>query len=587
MTDTDHPPYGLPTLLDESGAVLVSTTSVQKKSPWGMRVGLLAAAAAVAGVGALAVRTALSEPAGPQSPEEAVTQLFEALGNEDVLGMTEVMLPSERESLVEPGLAIFTELQRLEVLDAEADLGQMPYFDITIEGLELTSTPVTDGLTMVETTGGMISASGSGAVPLADRFDLDTEAWTEEPTPMGEDPLKMAVVEEDGSWYVSLWYSGAEAARTDAGEAGLPVIGGGPTPVGAESPEAVVEALIENMAALDAEGVLTLLDPEEARILYDYSNLYLPELESSIDEFKADAEAEGATWSVEAVETESAEVNGRTVVALTSIEVAMSGPDLDMQMTLAGDCVTTVASGVTEEFCPEDVEELGFGLFGGLVGTDSWKAELTVVERNGRWYVSLIPSMLYRVNDVLVEMEPADIDAMIDGFDELVNSALDLGMGFGGTGLGATGFGLEEETTEFESVGDSIDGEYPSDPAVVPPGADSWGADPEFTDIAFAEIDMTGAVATEVLDADGGYITVVTMPDTSHVEPYIDYELGTWGYQMMDPSLVPAGLPAGTQVIDQDDGFAAFLYGPYLISVFDEGGTALAIEVLSHLAAGG
>ncbi len=185
MTDIDHPHHGPPTLLDESGAVLVSTTSVQKKGHWGLRVGMLAATVAVAGAGAFAVKTALGEPAGPQSPEEAVTQLFEALGNEDLLGMTEVMLPSERESMVEPGLAIFSELQRLEVVDAEANLGQMQYFDVTIEGLELTSTPVAAGLTMVETTGGMISASGSGAVPLADRFDLDTDAWIEEPTSDG------------------------------------------------------------------------------------------------------------------------------------------------------------------------------------------------------------------------------------------------------------------------------------------------------------------------------------------------------------------------------------------------------------------
>ncbi len=98
---------------------------------------------------------------------------------------------------------------------------------------------------------------------------------------------------------------------------------------------------------------------------------------------------------------------------------------------------------------------------------------------------------------------------------------------------------------------------------------------------------MTGAIATQVFGADGGYLTVVTMPDTSHVEPYIAFERGTWGYEMMDPALVPAGLPAGTQVIDREEGWAAYLYGPYVISVSDESGSALAVEVLSHLATGG
>jgi len=81
------------------------------------RVGLVAAALAVAGGGAFAVTRALSEPAGAQTPEEAVDQLFEAVENDDLVGLTEVMLPSERESLIDPMVDLFTELERLEVLD--------------------------------------------------------------------------------------------------------------------------------------------------------------------------------------------------------------------------------------------------------------------------------------------------------------------------------------------------------------------------------------------------------------------------------------------------------------------------------------
>ncbi len=246
---------------------------------------------------------------------------------------------------------------------------------------------------------------------------------------MADDPLKIAVVEEDGSWYVSLWYSAAEAVRTDAGETALPVIGGGPAPVGAESPEAALEGLIENIAALDAEGVLTLLDPEEARVLYDYSNLFLPE--SGIVHRRTQGRRRGRWRYVVGGGRRDRGGRGQWPDSRHPdvVHAAMSGPDIDMQMTLTGNCVTTVSDGATEEFCPEDVEELGFGGLGGLVGTDLWKADLTVVERDGRWYVSLVPSMLYRVNDVLVEMEPADIEAMIDDFEELVSSAFGMGMG--------------------------------------------------------------------------------------------------------------------------------------------------------------
>ncbi|MDA3039329.1 MAG: hypothetical protein O3C27_07320 [Actinomycetota bacterium] len=439
MTDFDHPTHGTPTLLDDSGAVLVSSTSVQKKSPWGLRIGLLAATAAVAGAGVFAVKTALSEPAGAQSPEEAVTQLFEALGNEDILGMTETLLPSERESLVEPGLAIFAQLQRLEIVDAEADLGQMQYFNVTIEGLELTSTPVTEGLALVETTGGTISASGSGAVPLADRFEPDSEAWTEGPTPMADDPLTIAVVEENGSWYVSRWYSGAEAARTDAGITELPLVGGGP-------------------AALDAEGVLTLFDPEEARVLYDYSNLYLPRIEEAIGRMEAELDASGTVWSVDRLEVGSLEWNGRTVVDLTAVELSLTGPDVEMRLAVAEGCGTTTINGEAEEWCADEV-----------LGSDPWKFQITVVERDGRWYLSLMPAVLYSINDALIELQPSDIDPFIESFDDLTSSLLGLGM----MGVG------QEESFEFESGQDSgIETDHPSDPAVVPPGAQSWGRIP-------------------------------------------------------------------------------------------------------------
>ena len=211
------------------------------------RVGLVAAALAVAGGGAFAVSRALSEPAGAQSPEEAVNQLFVAVENEDLIGLTEMMLPSERESMVEPMIDLFGELERLELLDEDYDPAKAADaadgLDFTVTGLEFTTTSIGDGVARARLTSGVVRVTGDvDDIPFGDRADSELgadvlgEVIDEEVVDFSkEQDAEFVIVEEDGSWYLSFWYTVAEAARAESNEP-VPSFGAGVVPVGADSP---------------------------------------------------------------------------------------------------------------------------------------------------------------------------------------------------------------------------------------------------------------------------------------------------------------------------------------------------------------
>ena len=89
----------------------------------GKIIGAAVGAVAIVGAGTFAVaRIAGDDDAGgAATPEEAGLAFVEAIGNEDLLGMVDVLLPGEREALRGPLSDIVDELQRLEVLSEDAD----------------------------------------------------------------------------------------------------------------------------------------------------------------------------------------------------------------------------------------------------------------------------------------------------------------------------------------------------------------------------------------------------------------------------------------------------------------------------------
>jgi hypothetical protein len=349
-----------PTLIelgDGEGTSNVSATSiVERGNSIAGRFGLVAALAVVAVAAGFAIDAALTPAAGPETPEAAVAQMWIAIDNEDVLGLIEVLLPSERESLVIPATGVLSELSRLDVLtdDAVSETGEAQVlagyeFDVPASGeldaptYEIVPLGGNKKVQWVTTTGGAITGSfdpqkfldllGDKSEVLRDQIDsVDIEPDTGD-IDFGElyedgNPFEFAVVEEDGYYYLSIYYTLAGYAS----EGAVPDFAAAPIPQGGGTPEEAAVQLLDNLVDLDAEGVLATLDPSEFRAAYDYWSEYSSELLGGLDQALDAAEDFGVTWDLVSAEAESSESDGRTVVNYTSAAFSVKSTNQFLQM---------------------------------------------------------------------------------------------------------------------------------------------------------------------------------------------------------------------------------------------------------------
>jgi hypothetical protein len=570
--------YESPELIEVVPGSMTFERQTVKKGTWGMRGVLVAATAAVGLGGFFAVNTALSEPAGPETPVAAVGQMFEALANEDMLGMTDVLLPSERESMIEPSLALFEELRRLEIVSVDADVADVEEIDIQIEGLELFATPITEGLMIVTPTAGTISASGTGELPFGIASPEAIEAWSEEPQSMVDEDVRIAVVEDNGSWYVSLHYSVAEQARLESGEA-APVLGAGPAPVGAETPEAALEQIIRKAAELDPTAVLGMVDLVEARAFYDYSCLYLPEMERGADELQESVNEQGVSWSIEGLAVSSKEVRGRTVATVDGVTFSATDGVDSVRVTLADGCLTYEMGDESDSLCSGEDMDLGASL--GRLDLDELNTGVTVVQRDGRWYVSVVPTVIYGYRDLLALLEPSDIDSFFDEvatFNDLGPRFLFGQIGAGSSSTAEAFTAIESSVAESEESSEDWEPEEweqeereedeweepASDDSVVPADASSYGQALDSWYYFDSSLLPADVVITWVVTDDRS-VDVVTLSDETAVQALL-------AVVQTDEEWIEAsseGWPEGTSVFRRWESETILFNGNHILGHWD------------------
>ena len=511
-----HQHYGQPGQADwvqpASGGGFTDTIRRQ-----GGRLGIVAAVVLIGAAGTFALWRAFSDTGGAETPTEAAAMFFSALGEEDVLGVAEIALPSEREAVLEPSAAVLVELARLDLFNDEAidgdgnPIGLFGYeFDIPAEGepgaLVYQVEPVgnQEDVQWATITGGTIKVTFDPAVA-KDGFAGRLREWVDEESAnsdlsvetetidLGEQfqngfPLEFAVVEEGGRYYVSLFYTIAGFANDKV----APAFDQAPVPVGSDSPEQAVVDLMENLADRDATGVMTMLDPQESRAAYDYWSTFGPDLARSWDEAKATAADEGVTWDLVSAQTTAEDRNGRKVVTFDEVvfsvnstsselpleltttwntdglfvtgtvqgspaELTVTGQTISGSVTIdgeqvlgelnletyegwyevsgirttihrEGDCLVLTSGTESERLCGEEFSPTGNGdlldvsddyreIFAG-----AGRPGLTVVERDGRWYVSGLPTFTYGTVDFLRALEAEDVDRFLDDYQEFLEN---------------------------------------------------------------------------------------------------------------------------------------------------------------------
>ena len=215
---------------------------------------------AILGAGVFAVTRIAgdSSSGGASSPEAAANDFLDALDQEDVLGLVDVLLPGERDTFRQPLQDLVGELKRLEVLSADADLSKVGGIDIAItdRSVDVQATNVDDIVNLEVTATAKATLKGEelpigswikDAIGDKDLSELDEESDA------SEDTFPITAVRKDGRWYLSAFYSIAETIRHDADDPDIPAKGVALN--GGDSPEAAMNNLV-NAARFRSSGEL-------------------------------------------------------------------------------------------------------------------------------------------------------------------------------------------------------------------------------------------------------------------------------------------------------------------------------------------
>lgn len=383
-----------------------------------VHVAVLVGVLAVAGGAVFAVRSLTGTEAGGATPESAARQFFDAVANEDALGVLESLLPSERDLFKGPLVDITKELGRLRVLSTDLDLSKISGLDLSLENLRFSSSSVTEGLSVVRIEAGIARSRVTPKdLPLGSFVrDVIGPDLEQAPPPDTEnlagDETAVATVRDGDRWYVSLWYSLGETAREDAG-APPPALGRGIAPNGAASPEDAVDDFIRALARLDVRRLIELLPPDEARALRDYAPLFLEGAESAAAEARKQFRATITTLDLSSRRGDDDEA----LVKIDQIRFSAEAADGSAGVSYDGKCVRfsgeifvpLLPAGV---LCQGDRPPFAVP----EIPTRDADLHIVAVERGGSWYVSPLRTFLDGLVGTLRALEPKDLETFRDFF---------------------------------------------------------------------------------------------------------------------------------------------------------------------------
>jgi hypothetical protein len=389
----------VPEAVDAPPAVNMRTVTPRRsRRPW--RTALTAGGlAAMLGVVSLGV-AALVGGGGSNSPEGAVRQLADAISHEDPLAAVDVLAPDEVRTLHDTVDAASLRAAEVELVnDAGAPFAGV---DLDVTDLELSSVELAPGYAKVTLENGSIELGG-------DRSQLSARLQRVVPA-IDQDAFDLqelhrfnfvVVVQRDGGWYISPAYTALEMVRVANDLPGADFGAGRATvaSLGADSPEAAARGVLDAIAGADWNRLLELAPPGEIPA-YDYRVGLVQLLNENVhpaftvDQFDAQVETDGDTSYVD--------VTASGTVTPTAGD-ATGGP-----WRLNDGCLVTTYTSTNYEngqmveqsypdaFCLQAHGAYPFGWYG--VANSSGPTRITTVQRDGRWFVSPVGSVLGYLN---------------------------------------------------------------------------------------------------------------------------------------------------------------------------------------------
>lgn len=386
--------------------------------------GAVAVLALLAGGGFAVTRIVAGNDGGAGSPTEVGTKFMDALGQEDVLGVVDLLLPGERTTFRQPLIDILDNLKRLEVADNTATLDKVGGIDIAFDNVEVTPRVTNvDDVTDIDISGTATASVDGAKVPIGqllidEAFGGSRPNLDSEPSSDAVD-WHLATVKQDGRWYLSMFYSIAEDARP----AGTNIPEQGVTPRGADSPEGAVQALFDGVSDLDLEAIVAGLNPNEAGALQRYAPIFIDDAQKALN---------GAGFKV-AFSDIKYTVTGsgdHRSVSVDALKMHAISDGTDVTVDLANGCSTVTSNGETVDSCKggnsidEMMKSLGLSEnkdFQDFVKTvqgafkDIKPVGLTVQQVDGKWYLSPIGTSLDGMLAVMSALDKQELTDIIDG----------------------------------------------------------------------------------------------------------------------------------------------------------------------------
>lgn len=403
---------------------------------------------------------------GAATAEEATRSMIDALQAGDAIGALDLLPPGERLALRDSALDLSSQLQRLGLLTT-IDPQHIEGASIRFDDVGWITTELEKDVRGVDLVNGTLTVqlAPGAAPPLTDRsremleragFEIDQQARTMTRN-LTKEPLRMVAIREGGGWHVSLAYTTAEWLRSQAGVA-LPPMGKGPSAIGADSPSGAVLDLFEAYAGGDPERVLTLMYPDEARVAYDYAPAFLPAAKE-----RAAAADRDKTFDVQVnrLEVEAAGAGPVRTVKVKQLDLDVRDEIKKSHVTYDGRCLHTdlrigdddppyrSSDTCDGDWGMEDAKArvrdnpvANLAVFGG--GADL--PTFVIIERNGRWFISPVRTLVDSLVDTL-ERVPAD---KVDVLADRIIASWRAGGGSGISGQPIVGVAEGEDPTDVD-----------------------------------------------------------------------------------------------------------------------------------------
>ncbi|MEO6652349.1 MAG: hypothetical protein ABIP17_06810 [Ilumatobacteraceae bacterium] len=429
--------------------------SGSRRSTW-LVVGAAAAVIAVVAAGIFAITNLTgSADGGASTPDELGLALLDAIQNEDVLGVIDVLSPGERDVFRDPIVDLVSELKRLDVLSPDADLARILGVDVEFSNVSITSVSTNvDDITNIDMRADAAISLDGAQVPIGslitDNVPADdlTEMRGTKTTQSDEFDVRLTAIEEGGRWYFSVFHTIAEMARAETAPGSLiPVDGIGAA--GAATPEAAVDGVLDRLEALDLAGLVQSLNPGEAAALQRYAPLFVDEGQVALGDLPLDWEITAREFRVEG--------DGATRTVMIDV-IAIEGTIDGTSFSVSFDdgCIRAEAEGETFEQCQDEqyaaLDDLMVDAPDArrLIDTitaafsDMEPVGLELREFDGQWFISPTSTLTEGFLAVLRALDRTELDAIIEqapaAFDEFGDAF------FGGLNLlpGAM-IGLDDE----------------------------------------------------------------------------------------------------------------------------------------------